>query len=258
LYSRNLPNVLHYLRKIPFVWPLLRRVSYALMPAGKCTWVTVRDGLGKGLQLYLDPRYEANIHNGHAEQAVQDALNTSLRPGMIFYDVGAHLGFFSVVAARIIGTEGKVFAFEANPDVAQRIILNRNRNNFHHIYVIPRAVCHTNAGVQFGRALQQTTGGTSSMALAAAEQGDDIISVASIRLDDFAQTNPPPDIIKMDIEGAEIEALQGASMIFSQKRPMLICEVHHQQASAFVSQFLKEHRYSWEWKDENHILAVPA
>jgi FkbM family methyltransferase len=258
IYGSQAIDKLRKVRLLRTIWPLLRRVSYALMAPDTRLWLNVQSGIASGLSLYLNPRYEANIWHGTAEPAVQETLLQYLQSGMVFYDVGSHLGFFSMAAAQIVGPTGKVFAFEANPEIARLVRLNRDKNNLPQIYVIQRAVYNTNNGVSFGRALHHTTGGTSSIALAASNQGDDVISVPSIRLDDFARINPPPDIIKMDIEGVEIEALQGARYLFSTARLVLICEVHNQQARSFIEHFMQQHNYCMQWKDSQHVVALPS
>lgn len=83
----------------PVVGGVLRRIARRVLPYGTRAWVQVRNGLGKGLWLHFDPRYEHSYLNGAHEPEVQRLLAEWLRPGDVFYDIGAHIGFFSLIAA---------------------------------------------------------------------------------------------------------------------------------------------------------------
>ena len=98
------------------------------MPRDSLAWVQVQRGAAKGIWLHLNPRTGSGYFNGDVEPEVQEVLQKYLRPGMIFYDVGANIGFFSLLAARLVGEQGSVVAFEADPEIAARLRENVNRN----------------------------------------------------------------------------------------------------------------------------------
>ena len=76
----------------------------------------------------------------------------------------------------------------------------------------------------------------------------EIINVPAITLDDFvAAGGPPPQMVKIDVEGGEYEVLRGTTALFATQRPLIIAEVHHQQAAEQITTWLSEHRYEAQW-----------
>src|SRR5207302_7866683 len=105
----------------------------------------------QGLWLHLNARTGRTYFEGAGEPEVQNALQQCLRPGMIFYDIGANIGFFSLLAARIVGKDGRVVAFEADPEIAARLREHVTRNNFPAISVEEKAVWLEAGTVCFAR-----------------------------------------------------------------------------------------------------------
>jgi hypothetical protein len=92
--------------------------------------------------------------------------------------------------------------------------------------------------------------------------GENTIEVEAITLDDFVQRHDPPTLIKIDVEGAEAGVLRGSERIFEQSKPVLICEVHCEQAADDVTRWLRERAYKFEWLEDPlqlpcHLLALP-
>src|SRR6202165_5788560 len=83
--------------------PLLNRLLPSRPPC-----VVVRSGPADGMRLLIYPKNEKYYWTGWHERPVQEALQRLLRPGMTFWDVGAHIGFFSCLAGRLVGTDGRV------------------------------------------------------------------------------------------------------------------------------------------------------
>jgi hypothetical protein len=76
----------------------------------------------------------------------------------------------------------------------------------------------------------------------------EIIIVPAVTLDDFiAAGGPVPQLIKIDVEGGEYQVLSGGPSLFASRRPLLIVEVHHQQAAEQISAWLDEYRYCSQW-----------
>jgi len=95
--------------------------------------------------------HSLQVFEGGGEPEVQAALVKLLRPGMTFYDVGANIGFFSLLAARLVGKTGRVVAFEADPDVAARLREHAARNEFSWLGVEQKAVWSEARSVFFER-----------------------------------------------------------------------------------------------------------
>ena len=94
--------------------------------------------------------------------------------------------------------------------------------------------------------------------------GRELIQVPATTLDEFiAAGNPPPQLVKIDVEGGESEVLSGARALFTARRPLLIVEVHHQPACESLQTWLAESRYSGRWQVPpesfpRYLLAWPA
>ncbi|MGH9692103.1 MAG: FkbM family methyltransferase [Candidatus Acidiferrales bacterium] len=220
------------------------------MPQGTKLWIRIPEGLGKGLWIYADPRFELGYTNGDHEPWIQDLLKSELRPGDCYYDVGAHTGFFSIIASRLVGRSGRIVAFEPDPTNAAGLRANIARNGITQIAVIQAAVWSSPGEVTFERASDasnRTQGHVTSMMDPRLAQ----ISVPAVRLDDivFEARNPAPHLIKMDVEGAEWGALQGASRLLSEVKPKLLCEVHDPNQMGQIRAYLERFGYeAEEWQ----------
>jgi FkbM family methyltransferase len=185
--------------------------------------------------------------SGVYEEAVERMLLLHLRPGSVFYDVGAHIGIMSLVAARLVGNRGTVFAFEADPANALRMEEHVRRNGFEQVHILSCAVWSSGGRLRFERASAQSSLNQGAIATEQAKTNAKTIDVEAITLDDFSRRHVPPDLIKIDVEGAEAAVLRGSEQVFKTKRPLLICEVHHEKALRDVSRWLLERKYSFEW-----------
>jgi FkbM family methyltransferase len=183
-------------------------------------------GVGKGLRFNAGDSSPGYLL-GTAQPLVQTALARFVRPGMCVYDVGANVGFFSVLAARLTGPAGRVIAFEPLASNARQIEHNAGLNGFGHISVRQQAL-----GILDGEALFRVSERCSWGKLAhvggvAREVGTITVSVQ--RLDTVLLDGGgarPPDVVKIDVEGAEVEVLQGAGETLRRCRPLLLVELH--------------------------------
>jgi len=240
----------------------LKKLTGTAVPQQTRLWVDIPAGLGKGLALNLDPRFEMDYASGIYEINLQRALSAYLQPGSVVYDVGAHIGVVSLFASELVGITGGVFAFEADPENAKRIEAHVRRNHVAQIQVFSCAAWSSSGKLSFERASAHSSRNQGSVSKAPGQTGQDIIVVESIRLDDFAQQHLPPTLIKIDVEGGEADVLLGCEQIFSRSHPVLICEVHHKQAEEDVCRWLSHRGYSLEWlggsaEFPRHLLAVP-
>jgi hypothetical protein len=76
----------------------------------------------------------------------------------------------------------------------------------------------------------------------------EVITVPAVTLDEFiAAGGPPPQLVEIDVEGGEYQVLRGGANLFASQRPLIIAEVHLQQAAEEISAWLDEHRYGSQW-----------
>jgi FkbM family methyltransferase len=249
-----------YLRcasRLAFVtrFPLLREISSWLLPRGSLTWVRIRGGEAQGFWVAVYPRTGRPFQEGQSERAVQMYLRARLRPRMVFYDLGANFGFFSLIAARLVGPEGRVFAFEPEASLMERIKANVERNGLKNVTLVDAAIWSESGSVTFHRSDCGTSPdrGTGHVAQKAGSEVG--IQVRSVALDDFIRQNPAPDVIKCDVEGAELEAFRGAGRLLEQHKPLVICEVHSPESKAGLCTLFAGFGYAVRKIDDSHFAA---
>jgi len=155
-------------------------------------------------------------------------LQHSLRNGMTFVDLGANEGLFSLLAAHLVGDEGKVVAVEPSRRELARLRANLMLNRFDNVDVIPAAACEDAGSVELHIAGYEHEGLNSLGALPSENLWSSVERVNAIRLsaaiDDRAITHV--DFIKIDVEGAEVRALTGALELLERDKPVLLLEVN--------------------------------
>jgi FkbM family methyltransferase len=223
-------------RLIYRIGPLARLVRGELnraAPVGLST-VTVAAGELAGMQCLLDLQTEKDYWLGTYEPELQAALRELVQTGSIAYDVGANIGYISLMLARRVGPDGRVFAFEALLDNVNRLRENLALNGMaQRVTVVPGAVVDRAGAVSF---LVGPSGGMGKAEGSAGRQDveyNQAISVTGLSLDEFVfqQGNPPPQLIKIDIEGGEVLALPGMARLLKEFHPLILMELHGPEAA---------------------------
>jgi len=250
------PAPIRALRNVPVVGGLIHMVSHRMVRTDEKVWAQMETGPGKGLWFELNPRTGQHYLRGEAETAIQNILVERLRQGMVFYDLGANIGLFSLLAARLVGPTGQVVSFEPDPDTAVRLERNIQRNGFQNMTVIRAGVWSTSGKRRFEVA--DASSPDHGVGKFAAENATGSITVDCVALDDLSGKIAAPDAIKCDVEGAEIEALLGAKKILTEHKPWIVCELHAEANRITAEEILKPFGYRIENLDANHILALPG
>lgn len=181
-------------------------------------------GHGRGV-LVLD-RADASVSvqiraDGHYEPHLMTVLDDLLRPGDVFVDVGANVGFHTVRAALSVGAEGRVVAVEANPENARLLALAIGENGFEHVDLWPLALGaelgHAHFGVHIG-----SNGGFAPADAAAVASGRGTV-VPVMPLDRLGLDRL--DVLKVDVEGAEPMVIEGALATIERCRPTVVMEL---------------------------------
>jgi FkbM family methyltransferase len=179
-------------------------------------------------------------------------------PGDTVWDVGANMGLFSFAAAVAAGPNGRVLAVEADTDLAGQLRRSAAGNTRHaSVDVLPAAVFHELSVARFhiaqrNRATSYLEGFGSSMAGGVRSTR----LVPTVTLDWLAARFPVPDVLKIDVEGAELAVLTGGSQVLAHS-PTVICEVSAQNATA-VAEILTGHRYTLYDGDRHPDERVPT
>lgn len=168
-----------------------------------------------------DPEVGAAVLSGSYEPHVAAAFEKLLAHGDYVVDVGANIGFFSLLAAHLVGPSGSVLAIEPNPRNARLLEMSRRANGFENITILQVA-----ASDRLGL-LALYSGGSNGTTAPTPESGADLLSatsVAALPLDRLVDTDRKVSLIKLDVEGAEGLALRGAGALLSRDRPHVVSE----------------------------------
>lgn len=178
---------------------------------------------------------------GSYEFAKQQLFARHIKPGDTVYDIGAHVGFYTLLSAHLVGAKGQVVAFEPFPANAAYLKRHVELNHLTNVRFFENAVSDRQAQVTFA------IGGSSSTGRIQPEStSDNTLTVESVALDELIDAGqlPVPDVMKIDVEGEEFRVLRGASKLIANHPVKLFVATHgdavHQQCLAF----LREHGYS--------------
>ena len=169
---------------------------------------------------------------GIFEYDKQIIFSEQILPGKIVYDIGAHVGFYTLLAAELTGPKGKVFAFEPVPNNLYFLKRHIQLNKLTNVDVIEAAVADFTGRTSFVVSLSGLEGSLSA-------QG--ALEVSTVEIDNLVEQGKilPPDYIKIDVEGAELKVLSGANKTLRKYRPVLFLSTHgsdvHRQCLDFLS-----------------------
>lgn len=227
--ARLLPmGVKRAIYRIPWLAGWVRGGLNRALPAG-LTEVSVAAGALAGMRLYLDLKSEKDYWLGTYEPELQSGINELVKPGMVAYDLGANIGYVSLMLAKAVGLTGVVYAFEAFPTNAQRLAQNIALNGLQErVRIIEAAVSDQTSPMRFWIGPSDNTGKAEGSAGRRDLKYSEAIIVQGYALDDFIfqEDHPQPGVIKMDIEGGEVLALPGMRHVLTQARPLIFLELH--------------------------------
>jgi FkbM family methyltransferase len=161
------------------------------------------------------------VRDNNYERDVTALFRASLGPGMSVVDIGANIGYFTLLAASLVGPQGRVLAIEPNPRNVRLLEASRRANDFRHV-----TIAQTAAGRETGLLVLNTSysNGTTSDLPADLAQFFAAEAVPAMRLDSLLDRETPVDFIKVDVEGAEFNALLGGEATIRRWRPLLVSE----------------------------------
>jgi FkbM family methyltransferase len=156
---------------------------------------------------YLDA-----LQRGKVEAFMVKLFRSVVQPGMVVLDIGGFVGWYTLLAAREVGPHGKVFVFEPDPRNYALLIQNLRENGFSdRVVPVPKAVSDRIGTVSFF----MHEGDQSRSSLIPSNREVAKTNVESIILDEYLANEIKIDVIKMDIEGAELHALAGMERILA-------------------------------------------
>jgi FkbM family methyltransferase len=190
----------------------------------------------RGTRLRVNGLVKGSVFLHDYEPDKQNAFRFLLRGNSIFFDVGANVGLHSYYVARKF-PQVKITAFEPLPGNAAYIRESVSLNNFKNISVVESAVSSSEGEAYFDE------NKNNSMGMLVARQTS--LKVKLITLDNYVkQHDVYPDVLKIDVEGAESEVLKGAGHLIAKAAPSFIIELHNPQQDLEVARILLAHGYS--------------
>jgi len=211
-------------------------------------FLPVMQGQLKGYLFSTRHSYEYILGN-YEDPAVINVFNSWLKPDSVFYDLGANIGFYSLLASRLI-SEGKIYAFEPSPQsravFEKQMQLNGERMKDNCITLLPYAVSDTEKETEFTK--NASDGNTYLANSPVFLEARHKIKVKTVSIDGLIEQGyAKPTVLKIDVEGAELDVLKGAEATIRSCRPKILLATHdwHQPGikDACIS-FLTERGYT--------------
>ncbi|MGB7283376.1 MAG: FkbM family methyltransferase [Candidatus Acidiferrum sp.] len=207
-------------------------------------------------------RFRSFIY-GTWEPEATGAVTSTVRQGMTVVDIGAHIGYYTLLFAKCVGPSGRVFSFEPLPGNFELLRKNVELNSLSQVRTFNQAVFSCASEITLSVSDDQPNPGSGSAYL---EKGVQQFRVSAVSLDGFCgEFLIQPDILKMDVEGAEYEVLRGGKEIINKFQPKLFIELHHfdgNLAAHPVPGLLNSWGYHIHWIERwqltSYILATPG
>lgn len=180
-------------------------------------------------EMYVDLRDEGVsttlFLSGSWENFATRIMANEVQKGNVVLDIGANIGYHTLILAEKVGRDGRVFAFEPDPWNFRLLNMNIEVNDYHNIIPVQRAVSNVTGKGKLYLSTNYGTFGGHTMFGKQLNQGSHPIEVETTRLDDyFKDEDRRIDFLKMDIQGAEFAALQGMTSIISDNKLKIIME----------------------------------
>lgn len=190
---------------------------------------------------------------GTYEPHVVAAIRDHVTPGMVAYDLGANAGYVTLLLAATVGDEGRVVAFEPDERSIEALEANIELNDLRRVTLVRKAVSDRTGTTTFASYEYSLVGH-----IIRPNTADDahLQEVPTVSLDDFVfrQGHPPPDFLKIDVEGSEELVLKGAERVLDEIRPALILETRGGWMWQHVEAIMRRHRYSHRLLGSQHTL----
>lgn len=173
---------------------------------------------------------------GTYELATQTAFRRAIKRGDVIYDVGANVGFYTLLASICTGPGGRVYSYEPLQrniaELRKHVTINRLTN----CEIIEAAISDRDGTARFDASRPRSMGQI-------AERGNETVPVVRIDSLVFERVVLPPNVLKIDVEGEELKVLQGAVETLSRHRPIIFLATHGPEARHGCICFLRESNY---------------
>lgn len=198
-------SIIHRLYKLPNG----KKILFPIVSFFKPSYVNI-----EGHKMYIiksdDTVSEELIINKTWESLETEVFKQNIKNGDTVIDLGANLGYYSLIAARIVGEKGKVYAFEPDEENFQILEKNIKANNYKNIIPVKMAVSDKIGNIK----LYLSPGNKGDHRIYDQNAGRNTVTIKSTTLDNYFK-NQKVDLIKIDIQGSEMDAIKGAKKIIN-------------------------------------------
>jgi FkbM family methyltransferase len=201
----------HQLRdRYPIINSIYKKINRSLAPRKA-------EVLGHILFLDRDDSMALSL-NGIYEPIETNVVIENVNLGDTILDIGANIGYYSLLFANLVGSEGKVYAFEPDPESFRLLEKNIRENSCEAIFPYQKAVSNENAEIT----LYLDRFNNLDHTIFESSDYRNAVSISAVRLDDFFEEDLHVDFIKMDIQGAEGLALEGMKSLLDRNKQIKI------------------------------------
>lgn len=217
----------------------LLRLPIRLVP--KNLWVPVLQGPMKGMK-WISGSSNAGCWLGSYELANQKAHQRIIKPGVTVFDIGANVGFFTLFFSKLVGKKGQVVAFEPFAENVLYLLRHMRKNNCRNVTVYQTAVSGRTGLASF---FAGPSGSTGTIIETQPNPTKTSYYVPVVSLDELIEKHDMsvPDIIKMDVEGAESDVLLGARSLMDKKGPTWFISLHSEKQKEKCRHILEQFSY---------------
>lgn len=249
-----------YIRYSPFLRGkgfLARHFIYPILPL-EGTFLTV---LFHGLKIrlrYSETLGRAVLLHGGFETAEIEFLRKKISAGDTLLDVGANVGIFSIAFADAVGVQGKVLALEPHPQNIERLKNNIELNHFQNVQIFPVAAGQVTREVELH--LADDLAYASTIAVIGEHGNDQVMTTLMRKLDEIWQQVGAPQVtvLKIDVEGGELEVLKGAEELLRVCQPVIMAEANTKENLDQLKNWLLPKGYIYkhpiQFKPWNHLF----
>jgi FkbM family methyltransferase len=257
------PGIRTSIRHIPGVAPLQRWIVQHLL-AGDPFVHRVNAGPARGLRFEVNLPADKAIWAGTYEPRVCGAIAGLVAPGSTCYDIGGYRGYVAGVMCQSGAARVKVFEPLSSNQASIRRMLQLNAGL--PLDLMPMAIGNLDGTIELRVMPDASMGKLSTSAYQAARPSERSEQVRIARLDSLiAAGEPPPDLMKIDVEGAEVDVLLGASRLLAERHPKIILEAHSRSLERECTELLAGAGYHVHLLDATdvpddsprHLIALP-
>lgn len=235
----------------------LLRSTLQVIPSG--TVVPILQGRLRGKRWIVGVGYHGQWL-GSYEYEKQQLFSSTVKTGNVVYDIGANVGYYSLLASQLTGRAGKVYSFEPVPKNVEQLQRIVSLNKAENVQLIKAAVSRSVGKAKFSRGRNDCEGRLANTA------GSAYFEVDTVSIDALVQERRilPPDIVKIDVEGGEIDVLAGARNTFATYQPIIFLATHSVELHQECCRILEFAGYaltpigSRDLSEADEIIAYPG